>query len=619
MNKKKQQIKKPAKEIKAKKVLFPYFVLPLLAIVLYSNTFHHEYTMDDDMFVAMNKSVQKGLSATPEIFSHNSIYGFNSEEGPQAYRPFTLLSYAFEKSLGFNTPGARHVVNVLLFALTCLLLYHFIYLVSKNSLFSFFSTLLFLVHPIHTEVVASIKSRDEILSLLFMALTLIFVIKYSLKNKLSDILAGCFSFMLCLLSKESGITTVAVIPLTLYFFSNTNGKRIIVQTLPYLVVASVFLLIRNHVLSNYLDTAQKEIINNSLNGAHSLGERYATNFVMLGKYLLLLFIPYPLSYDYSYNQIPLVNWSSPLALISLTVYFGLAVYAVINFKKKDIIAYGIFFYFITLSVTSNLFFLISGSTIAERFLFTPSIGFCLVIIFFIMKISKPKFSEAVRISSPPVIILLVISLIFAILTVNRNPAWKNNYALFTSGVESAPNSTKTHGNLAYQCKVMALKEQNPAQRSEYFNNAVKEFRKACDILPGYEYALYNLGVQYYEMGDEANALKTYQELMKYYPNHINANNNSGVIYFNRKEYDTALVFFQKAASSDPNNSNAIGNIGAIYQNKGDMMHAKEYYERAIAINPNANVYSNLSKVYYTLGDSKKAEFYENKAKEINPQ
>jgi protein O-mannosyl-transferase len=615
----KKQQKKPVKEVKHKRALFPYVVLPLLALVLYANTFNHGYTMDDDVYITQHRSVQKGFKGIGEIFSHGSLYGFNQVSGTQPYRPVYLLTYALEKEIGKNTAGARHVVNVLLFALLSVVLYRLLVLMlgEQRYVMAFFATALFVVHPVHTEVVASIKSRDEILCLLFAALSLISLLHYNRKGKGKSLFAACVFFFLSMLSKENGITIAAIAPLTLFFFTDTKLPKAVMQSLPFFGLVIVYMLIRNSMMSGPGDGSEKMIINNVLNGAHNLNERYATNFVILGKYLQLLFIPYPLAYDYSFNQIPVTSWASPEAMISLLLYLGLAVYAVMGFRKKNIFSYCILFYFITLSVVSNLLFM-TGSTMAERFLFMPSLGFCVAITVLLARVLKSP--EAVmsitKVKPTYTLTILGVAIVFSILTVNANKAWKNNFELFKQGVKGSPNSARTHGSLAYEYKLHALKEQSPTTRTDYFNKSVQEFRKAADILPGYEYALYNLGVGYYEMGDEENALKTYLETLAYSPNHINANNNAGVIYFNRKQYDSALVHFQKAYKADPNNSNAIGNIGAIYHNKGDLKNAKEYYEKALAISPNRNIFLNLSKVCYALRDEEKGKYYEKRAGEM---
>src|ERR1043165_2616865 len=123
MSKKKQQNKKSSKEVKVKSVLFPYFLLPLLAIILYANTFNYSYTMDDDVYITQHRSVQKGFAGIGEIFTHGSLYGFNQVGGTQPYRPVYLATFAIEKGFGKNTAPPRHVMNVLLYALTSIFLY----------------------------------------------------------------------------------------------------------------------------------------------------------------------------------------------------------------------------------------------------------------------------------------------------------------------------------------------------------------------------------------------------------------------------------------------------------------------------------------------------------------
>ena len=614
MGKNKKQIKKPVKEGKPKKALFPYFVLPLLAIIIYANTFNHSYTMDDDVYITQHHSVQKGLKGAGEIFSHGSLYGFNQVGGNQPYRPVYLLSFALEKEFGKNSAPARHVMNVLLFALTAFFLYRLFILMlgEQQYVIAFFATVLFIVHPVHTEVVASIKSRDEILCLLFAVLSLSSLLRYNALGKIKHMIFAAFYFFLCTLSIENGLTIDAFAPITHFLYYYSKLQKILVQSLPYFGVLIIYLLIRSHKKSGSSDGSEKQIINNVLNGAHNMGERYATNFVILGKYLQLLFIPYPLSYDYSFNQVPVTDWTSPEALLSFFIYAGLAVYAIVRFGKKDVLSFCIIYYFITLSVVSNLLFM-TGSTMAERFLFMPSVAFCLAATLLLAKLLKSTDATSISKMKPAFLVTFVaVAIIFSALTVNGSAAWKNNFELFQSGVKAAPNSARTHGSLAYEYKLHALKEQDPQKKKEYFLEAIQEFRRAADILPGYEYALYNLGVEYYEMGDEENALKTYLETVSYVPNHVNANNNIGVIYFNRKQYDSAQVYFQKVYSVDPRNANAIGNIGAIYHNKGDFQKAKEFYEKALAIAPNANIYLNLATVYANLGDNEKATFYREK-------
>jgi tetratricopeptide (TPR) repeat protein len=611
--------KQKKKVTPAKPALYPYILLPLLALLIYSNTFKNNYTLDDDIFIVHNAAVQKGLKGASEIFSHGSTYTFNRQGGSQPYRPITMLSFMLEKEMGIIKAPARHVINVLLYMLTSIFLYRLLLLMLGRNKYAlaFFSCLLFIVHPLHTEVVASIKSRDEILCFLFAVLSLTHLLLHNESKKIKNVLLGVLFFLLCLLSKENGVTIIAIIPLTVFFFTTSSAKKILIEWLPYLGVIAAYFLLRNITLVGESDGSEKMIINNALNAAHNLSERYGTTFLMLGKYLLLLVFPYPLSYDYSFNQIPIAGFASPLVLFSLILHIALFAFAVKRFKQKDILSYCILFYFITLSVTSNLFF-ISGSTLAERFLYMPSFGFCIASSILIFRFTKID-SDALISKMKPVSFYIFIpaAIIFSALTINRNGDWKDNFSLYLSGVNAAPNSARAHSSLAYEYKLKALKEPNPVKREDFFLKGISEFKKSTEILPDFEHPLYNLGVLYYEKGDTANSLAQYLQTLKYFPRHVNACNNIGVIYFNRHQPDSALFYFEKALAADSNNIGALGNIGAIYQNKGEFQKAIDYYERTIAIDPFANVYRNLSNSYNQLGDSNKAQFYEEKSRTMS--
>ena len=363
----------------------------ILSFALYFNTISHDYVLDDIFVTKGNVFVQKGFGGIGEIVTSGYFKGYNNVNN-QLYRPVVLITFAAEKAVFGNDPHVSHFFNVLLYAFSILFLFFLLTRLfsRQQSLFAFLVTLLFLAHPVHTEVVANIKSRDEIIAFIFTLLTLIFMLNY-LRDKKSRLLVFSYiSCFLCIMTKESGITILAVIPLILWFFSDLNLKRILLLTAPYMLIAGLYLLIRTMVLDPFNPGEESVfVLNNSLLGAKNAAEMLATNFVTLGLYLKLLVIPYPLSWDYSYNQIPVINWSDWKALSSLVAYLLLGIYALIMIRKKEIIAFGILFFFITLSVSSNLFVKI-GSTFGERFLFVPSLGYCVVLVALLFKIPGLK-------------------------------------------------------------------------------------------------------------------------------------------------------------------------------------------------------------------------------------
>jgi len=602
-----------------------FLALFAFTFLLYGNTLKHDYVLDDDIVTRGNKFVQQGIEGISSLVKKGYYYGFNGDnEG--AYRPLVSINFAIEKELFGNNPHASHFFNVLFYAISCVLLFMLLGKLFRDYkiVIPLLITILFIAHPIHTEVVANIKSRDEILHFLFAVLTLNFLMDYHLKNKLKFLVFGIISYFLCLLTKEIGLTLLAVIPLMLYFFTDEKIKRIFIVSVPFAGTVIIYMMIRNTILDDIAFSGKMDLINNSLMAAGSTSDMLATSFVILGKYLGLLIFPHPLSWDYSYNQIPITNWSNIGSIASLLIYVAMGIYAIWGFKKKDGIAFGILFFLITLSLVSNLFIKI-GSTLGERFLYAPSLGFCIVIVMLFAKVLKINpHTKDFGVGVNPTMktsknrmtligIVLLIGFLYSFKTYNRNADWKNNFALFSADVKSCPNSSRTHFALASEYRTAGESERNAEKKNTLLKNAIGEYTKSVEIYPEFTSAWYNLGVTYYAKGENDNALKAYNRAIQHNPAHKQSLNNIGVIYFNKKDYDNALKHFLIAVESNPNYGDPYANIGAVYHNKGEYDKAITYYEKALKYNPNnINVNNNLAKLYNSLGDQDKANYYSKK-------
>jgi TolA-binding protein len=486
-------------------------------------------------------------------------------------------------------------------------------------------TLLFAAHPIHTEAVANIKGRDEILNFIFLMLSLTYIIRYFDQDKKKYFIFSIASFFLSLMCKEMAVTFLAIIPLTIFFFCNVPLKRIGMIILPFTGAFILYMLIRNSVLDPVTIEEKMKVVNNALAAASNESDRIATAILILGKYVLLLFYPHPLSWDYSFNQIPIVSFSDGKVIGTLCVLATLGIYSLITLYKKakspegaghptaEVLAYCILFFFITMSVVSNIFIMI-GSTLGERFLFVPSLAFCMGVA--VILYPNPKGSNTLLSAFPLSrrdsfgagrgVLLVIILALFSYKTFLRNKDWKDNLSLFEAGVEATPNSSRAESALGSSFREMGEKEQDPNKRVEFFKTAIVYYKKAIEILPDNTEALYNAGVSYYGMGDKENALKVYEQALRISPEYTNASNNAGVIYFERKDYENAKKYFLHAIKYDPNNSDALGNLGAINHNLGNMQEAVDYYKRSLAINPgNQNVQGNLAKAERTLKEKNK--------------
>ncbi|NJK83557.1 MAG: hypothetical protein HC912_06790 [Saprospiraceae bacterium] len=329
-------------------------IIFLFSGLLYINTLSHQYTQDDAIVLYDNIFTTKGIQGISGILQYDTFYGFFKEEGKAnlvaggRYRPLSLVLFAVGWEFFGNTPIAYHLMNVFWYGLTCLLLYWLMLrLLDKHNnqqqiyFIAFATALLFAAHPVHTEVVANIKGRDEILTLLGSLATLYATIRaYDEKKPIWYFVAG-FSFFLALLAKENAITFLAIVPLSLWVFRQAKLKAMVGYTLPLFVMGIAFLGLRASVLGANFSAPTLELMNNPYlkieNNtwvAFSFAEWSATITFTLGKYVALLFFPHPLTHDYYPRHVDIMQWHHWQVCISALIQLLLLGYALFRLPNE---------------------------------------------------------------------------------------------------------------------------------------------------------------------------------------------------------------------------------------------------------------------------------------------
>jgi len=215
-------------------------IIAVFSFLLYVNTIPNDYNLDDELVTINHLLTSKGVSAIPEIFA--SPYYKDAAGNQYDYRPVTLTTFALEHQFFGDNVHVSHFINVLIYVLLCLALFLTLAnLFNKyNYLLPLIITLLFIAHPIHTEAVAGIKNRDELLCFLGGILSLFYSLRFSENGKLKYYLLFIFFFLFGLLSKKSIIPFVLLIPVTLVLFNRAGIFRIILLTLPLTLIAGIF-------------------------------------------------------------------------------------------------------------------------------------------------------------------------------------------------------------------------------------------------------------------------------------------------------------------------------------------------------------------------------------------
>ncbi len=607
------------------------WLLGLVAFLLYANTLGHQYALDDASVITDNFVVKKGLAGWPEIFTTHYRFGYWNSTGT-LYRPISLAVFALIWQVSPDNPFLFHLVNILFFAATIVVLFKTLraFWPELHDYIIAAVTFIFLSHPVHVEVVANIKSLDEILSFFFSLLAVRFYLEHLKQQKNNYLVMAVGFYTLALFSKENAITFLAVFPLVGYYYSSDKNRNWIKANTVFIVPAAIFLGCRLMVLK----TQSLEVVSpldNLLVATNGAVEWYATTILLIGKYLWTLLIPLELGSDFGYNQIPATGFGNIKVLLSLLSILGLMGVGVWGLVKKNKAAFGIVFFAISFSIYSNLFIKI-GSSYGERFLYVGSLGYAIALVmalrYFCVKKSAirsggSKISENEKFDLKKYMVLFAVTgllgLFYATRTILRNAAWYNSYSLYKTDIRTAPNSAKLNYHLGLEEVKEALKAKVQNQKLQLQNNAFTHFRKAIELYPTYGDAYGQLGLAYYRQKQPEEALKNYQIALKYDPNDAKVYSNMGVIYFEKRDMKKAEEVYTKAVELDPRYIDARRNLGSVYAQTGRFDQAITQFSEGIKYDPNnATLFLYLGYVYRDKGEVNRAKEYLEKAYQLDP-
>jgi len=583
-------------------VRIKYIFLALLAFCFYANSLSNEYALDDEAVIQKNDYVQKGIAGIGKILTSDAYDCYYKQNNANQhltggrYRPLSIALFAVEHQFFGESVTARHFINILLYVLCSLAIFYFLQHIllrthPQGKDIAFLAPIFFIIHPIHTEVVANIKSSDEILSLLFILLVLIFSIKYREIKKPAYLFIGLLSLLLALLAKEYALTLVVLLPLLFGLYFKEGYRKSISKSLPYFGIVILYFILRFAAVGFPHQEKELDILNNPYLLATPL-QKIATEIYIVGKYLWMLFFPYPLASDYGYAQIPYRSFSSPLVWLSILAYLAIVYGSIKLWRMRSILAFPFFFFLLNLFMVSN-FLLNIGTTMGERLVFHSSFGFTVLLAWAIFYSTK----NLKLVQRKPIIISLTCLLVIVTgaETIARNKDWKNNFTLFTKDVNTVPNSVKANDNagawyinlaeqtpdtlqsnaivckgLIYLHKSIKLdstdvnaylnlgiaysKLINP-DSAKYYWDIAKRLFPADPLLPGFYKLLGQIflytGDRYAMQGKPYNAISQLENGIRCVPGNADLWFNLGGAFFNIARYDSARYAWTKTAQLNP--------------------------------------------------------------------
>ncbi len=628
------------------------------AFILYGNTISHTYALDDSIVITKNEFTKQGLKGIPDILTNDSFLGFFGKNKSLVqggrYRPFSLITFAVEYQLFGENPHISHIVNILLYGLLSCLVFlvvlKLLFILRVNNylhLTAFATAALFLIHPAHTEVVANIKGRDEILSLMFSLLAFLVLLKK--RNAILKTLLAILFIFIASMSKENSVAFLAIIPLFLFLKDKKISLNVIIATSALATGVALFLILRHNAVGAFKTPIASELMNNPFLNA-SQEQKLATLFFTWLLYFKLLIFPHPLTYDYYPYHIQIQNFGNFWVGISIIVMLLLFASLIFTYKKRPLLFFSNIGFMLAFLPVSNLIFPV-GTFMNERFMFMPSFFYCTAIVVLFI----PAFAKmSSKYSSKVISILIVLVFIgYSAKSITRNRAWKNDFTLFTTDVLTSANSAKSNCSAGGKLWEAAKIEKNESTRKKYYSLAEKYLTRSVEIYPQYVDAWLLLGnVKFDKYSNIAEACNCYLKVLQYQPANSNAwsnihtvlqasnnrqmqleyyqmlekinpadyttNYKLGVLYGRYfQNIDTGIKYLEKATSLNPNSSEALKDLGTSYGMQGNLQKAYNSFIKAIQIDStDSQLYYNVGVALHQMGKYSEAEQYMLKSKQL---
>jgi len=577
------------------------------AVLVYASTLGHGFVWDDQTILLAHGDLGDWSRVAGTLTSN--FFQESQEQGTFDYwRPAVVLSHMIEMTAFGQAAWGFHLINVLLHA-TASLLVVFLSLrwFNRNRVIGLLAGLLFAVHPAHVEVVAWVSGRSDVLLGLFLLLALVSDGCWSLTRKTRWLVTSLAAFGLALFSKEAA----AVFPLLVVAraFLDTAKKlpvaarllRAIRAGTPSLVVFGLYLWLRFAVVGVAPQTAGV-----ALSDRLSLFWTWWSAFWV---YTRLLVWPTSLSILHDLETVTSPN--SAASIVGLTVFLALLWWGWRQRTPEPGVSYGVVVWLVCLAPASHFMLPLSsqgqaGFPVAERFLYAPSIGFCLVA-GWLMGCWLPGWIGWVSSSGSGrnranvehrrltyhtrVLYLLMGGIPFLVVlagglkSFSRSLDWKDEVSLFGAAVELLPGNGTVQLNYAAALGDLAEKEDDAVARRGLIEQAREHFLTALGLIPNNYRVHFGLGNLYRLAGDDERAKKCYQESLRLNPDLYQAMVNLGTLLAQRGDLQSALEMFEPVVRLRPRNANAKVNLAHVLQMTGRREEAAALYKAALQLEP----------------------------------
>lgn len=625
-------------------------VIAIIVVALFGGSVTNDFVWDDTVITVGNK-----------VYEDLDLRGiFLSLANRLEYLPIRDVSYAIDYVIwGWNSAGF-HVTNVGIYLLNALALYLMTLKVlpllindleeKTSRVISFLATILFVVHPIHSEVVNFVSCRNVLLSGVFFFLSCCFYLTFIRMEPGGGIKQYLFAltcFVLAILSKATAI----ILPLVLLLFVmfNNRGMRMkrAIELMPFFIIAGVaFIVFRTVAVKSGMINEGQVIVFGAMNFSSKLAIAVQIPFFYLKK----LLVPEGLSVMYQAGFSRTI--SDAIVILSLLALAAIFLISIALRRKYPEVLFSVFWFMITLGPVLNLF--LTTPVVADRYVYVPSYAF----FFFSATLLLHRIHKSMR--RLAIILLFPVVAVLSVICYERNGAWKSQKSLWEATVRVSPEAADAYSKLAtiymnegnqHKASIMfeKLQKLDPASRQREYLDGIREAREGnlSEAIALFEEvvsadsnnigALYRLGILYERTGEYEKAIGQYLkaiasgkidpdgtknlannrldalrnrlrpdlDIMRKKVNENPSDLNSRVIMAMTLDkfgmYDKALEEYNELLNRGGDNWGVYFNIANIYYKMGRLEEAASYFKKSLLFNKgNARIYNDLGIVYRSL-------------------
>ena len=315
----------------------------------------------------------------------------------------------------------------------------------------------------------------------------------------------------------------------------------------------------------------------------------------------MLVFPLKMSYYYGYSAIPLVSWKMWQVWVSLLIYLPLLVYGIIAFLKRRVLGLGIILWLGIMLSVINIIQPMVG-VVADRFAYSLSFGFCIVLGYILMSIFKIELKASqfnIKLPQSFVVVMSILVLVYSGRTIARNPDWHDYLHTYQTDIKNVPNSAKAHSLIGNMLYTQVINDRANPENAKKIEDIIYHYSRAVEIDSSYLTCLNNLASSYIEMiGDYEKGIYYSSRALMFDPDYVEANFNLATAYSRNNQPDSAFKYYLVSIEKGPDNLANYSMFNTFLMNNNKLEEGITELKRiALKSDKPKFIYTNIGNLY----------------------